>query len=121
MPGRGERLDSVGIGLVVVTVAWILLAAAVSGTNPLPMVAMVLLAAVALVVARGMAVRGRPLGAAAVSVVAAGLALLSFGGLAREAGGPLLYANANAAFFIQAALAGAVVALGWGTRGPRAS
>jgi peptidoglycan/xylan/chitin deacetylase (PgdA/CDA1 family)/O-antigen ligase len=117
--GRAYRLDAVGAALVAITAAWIIVVAVAGGSNPLPTLATLLATAGSLVLARGVAIRGRPLGPAALVAVAGVLALVSLGGLARAAGAPLLYANANAAFFVQASLAGLMVAVAWDGRPAR--
>ena len=119
MLGRAHRLDSIGATLLALTSAWIVVAAVTGGTDPLPTLATLLATAGTLILARGVAIRGRPLGPVAVIAMAGVLALVSLGGLARAAGAPLLYANANAAFFLQASLAGLMVAVTWDGRPAR--
>lgn len=111
------RLDLVGLILVVLAVAWTYVAAAASGGDPDPFVALVVAAASALVLGRISALIHRSIVPAGVVVVAAVLAfrtpdLLS----AAPLSGPFGYANAKGAFFLQAAIAGLLLAAGAGAR-----
>jgi peptidoglycan/xylan/chitin deacetylase (PgdA/CDA1 family)/O-antigen ligase len=110
---QARRLDVVGAVVAGLFALWILLSAAVNGTSPLPMLGTLLLAAGALTLARGLAVRDRSVGPAAVVTLGASAVLLGLGGLGGAAGAPLLYANANAALFVQVAAAGLMMAATW--------
>ena len=103
----------VGVLLAGATVTWAFLAAASSGGSPGPFVALVLGSAVALVIGRLLCSVRRSLVPGAIVGIASVLALttpdiLSGAPLA----GPLGYANANGAFFLQAAMAGLMLAAG---------
>ena len=111
-PGA-RRLDLVGGLLLVAFAVWILVTAVAGGTNPLPMLGTLLLAAGGLVLARGLAVRDGPRAPAAVAGLGVAGVLLGLGGLTGAAGAPLLYANANAALFAQAAAGALMVAATW--------
>lgn len=105
------RLDLIGLILAGAAAAWAYVAAAVSGGDPASFVALVLAAASALVLGRMAASFHRSLVPAAVVVVAAVMAfrtpdLLS----AAPLSGPFGYANATGAFFLQAAIAGLMLA-----------
>jgi O-antigen ligase/peptidoglycan/xylan/chitin deacetylase (PgdA/CDA1 family) len=117
----GRRLDVAGAVIGGGFAAWILLAAAVGGTNPLPMLGTVLLVCVSLILARGVAVRDRPGGAAAVVALGAAAVLVSLGGFTGAAGAPLLYGNANAALFLQAAAGALMMAATWRSTAGRVS
>jgi O-antigen ligase len=101
----------VGLWLAGAAVTWTLVAAASSGGSPGPFVALVLGSAVALVIGWLLCSIRRWLVPAAIVGTAAVLALttpdiLSGAPLA----GPFGYANANGAFFVQAAVAGLMLA-----------
>jgi O-antigen ligase/peptidoglycan/xylan/chitin deacetylase (PgdA/CDA1 family) len=116
---RAGRLDLAGLAILAALVAWILIAAVAGGTNPLPMLGTVLGAAAVLALARGVAVGGRPLGPAVVLAAAATAVVIGVGGLTGAAAAPLLYANANAALYLQAVAAGLMVAFTWTRTPPR--
>jgi O-antigen ligase/peptidoglycan/xylan/chitin deacetylase (PgdA/CDA1 family) len=112
-PATARRLDAAGVALGGVFGLWILVTAVAGGSNPLPMLGTLVLAAGALLLARGAAVKHRPVGPPAVVALGAAAVLLGLGGLGGAAGAPLLYSNANAAFFVQAAAGGLMMAATW--------
>jgi O-antigen ligase/peptidoglycan/xylan/chitin deacetylase (PgdA/CDA1 family) len=102
-------MDAIGVGLGAALLAWTLLSAVVTGTNPLPMVGLLLAVGGAFLASRAAGGPDRPWGAAAVVLVGLSVLLVSFGGVTDLTGGPLGYENAKASFFIQAGVAALVV------------
>jgi O-antigen ligase len=105
------RLDYAGVVLIVIWLVWIVVASIRMASNPLPAVLLVSGCALAMWVSRAAATR-TPVAVPTVVVIlaavfggSAGAALVDGGPLAK----PLGYANANAAFFVQAAVAGLMV------------
>jgi O-antigen ligase len=115
------RLDTFGFLILVALTGWVLLAAGVSGGSAGPSVALIVATAGAYLIARALAREWRLLGAAAVLAVAVGLTALSPGEVLSSAplSGPFGYVNAKAAFFVQSAIAGLILALGSGGSGGR--
>src|ERR671924_579954 len=114
-PKRAVWLDLAGLGLFAAAAGWTALAAASVGGDPRPVVALLLGAAAALAMGRLIAAVSRSL--VPLAVVGAAAALLVAN--PREAtsafplSAPLGYANANAAFFVQASVAALMVATIW--------
>jgi O-antigen ligase len=104
-------LDLVGLVLVAAAIVWTYLVGAWPGFSPGPYSAVLLASASALLIGR-LAASVRPtLVPAAVVGGAAWLAVITPDLLSGTAlGGPLGYANANGAFFLQAAMAGLILA-----------
>jgi peptidoglycan/xylan/chitin deacetylase (PgdA/CDA1 family) len=103
-------MDRFGLALLTTAVVWVVVSAIVSGGDPLPMIAAI--AAVALAIALGRA--GDPKIVAGVLAGAALVVALAspFGTFSLNPGfGIFDYANARAAFFVQAAAATAVLYL----------
>ena len=105
------RHDYAGVVLIVIWLVWIVVASIRMASNPLPAVLLVSGCALAMWVSRAAATR-TPVAVPTVIVMlaavlggSAGGALVDGGPLAR----PLGYSNANAAFFVQAAVAGLMV------------
>ena len=115
------RLDAVGASLFGAAVVWTLVAAVASGGNPVPAAAIYLAAGATLLGTRRMAPERRRLVPVVVLAVAVVLALPDAARLARglPGAGPFGYGNANAAFYLQAALAGGLVVLSWGSQALR--
>lgn len=123
---RGSAvLDRVGAGLVGASILWTLFVAVVRGGDPSGQVVMVAAVALVVVAARVSSVSGRVVAPAAVAVAGAVVLVASLGAQSRGAGlpfglpfgspstsfPPLLYSNANGAFFVQAAAAAVTVAM----------
>ena len=111
---RDGRLDLVGLSLLGAQLVWTVVAAAVSGGSPVPVLLALLAAAVALVIARSIAATRRIAVPAAVVAVALVLAIVSAPDLLRGAAGgmPFGYGNANGAFFAQSTVAALMIAFG---------
>lgn len=106
-------LDVVGAVLVVAAIAWTYLVGAWPGFSPGPYTAILLASASALVIGRRATSMRRTLVPATVVGGAAWVAVITPDLLSGAAlGGPLGYANANGAFFLQAAMAGLMLAAG---------
>jgi O-antigen ligase len=105
------RLDLVGVVMVGAAVAWISLVGEWPGVSPVPLIALLLASAAAVVFGRLGASVHRTLVPAVIVGGAALLAVATPDVLRGTAlGGPLGYANANGAFFLQAAVAGLMLA-----------
>lgn len=105
------RLDLVGVVLVGAAIGWTYLAAQWPGFSPAPFTALLLVCGVAIVLGRLAALMRRTLIPAVIVGGAALLAVATPDVLSGTAlGGPLGYANANGAFFVQAAMAGLILA-----------
>jgi peptidoglycan/xylan/chitin deacetylase (PgdA/CDA1 family) len=106
-------LDAVGAALALAAVAWQVVSWAASGGSPWPGIGVLLAAAGAL--AAGRLAFGSQASLAPMMVVAVAVALALFfpRGLFGDgaASGPFHYGNAKGAFFLQAALAGGIVAM----------
>jgi O-antigen ligase len=110
----GRIVDLVGLALLGGLIGWILLSAGVSGGDPLPAVLLSLAAAGALVASRLISSRLPSLVPAVLVVVAVVLAAATLPDQLTHdpTGRPLGYANANAAFFLQAAIGALMIATG---------
>lgn len=117
-----DVLDLAGLALVAAAIGWTLAAAAASGGSPIPVVSLLAASAVSLTVGRVASSRVR--WAAPAIVLAAALALFLASPGATLSGSPLYgpfgYANAAGAFFVQAAVAGLMVAVSVRSTGGRA-
>jgi O-antigen ligase len=108
-----SSLDLVGVVLVVAAIAWTYLVGAWPGFSPGPYTAILLASASAMVIGRLATSVRRTLVPATVVGGAAWVAVSTPDLLSGTAlGGPLGYANANGAFFLQAAMAGLMLAAG---------
>ncbi len=114
----GRLIDMVGAGLFAGYGTWILVAWARSGGSAVPALGLLLACGLALVAARSMGSFARlvvPSAAlAAALLVAAGSRTGVFS--ASPLSGPLEYANADGAFYVQAVIAGLMLAFGAGPR-----
>lgn len=105
------RLDLIGLGLAGSAIGWSLLVAVWPGSSAGPFTSLLLASAAALVIGRLTASVRRTLVPAAVVGGATLVAVATQDVLSGTAlGGPLGYANANGAFFVQAAIAGLMLA-----------
>jgi O-antigen ligase len=105
------RLDLLGLVLVGALIGWTQLVGAWPGFSPGPFTGLLLACTAAFVIGRLVASVGRTLVPAAVVAGAGVLAVTTPDILSGTAlGGPLGYANANGAFFVQAAMAGVMLA-----------
>lgn len=106
-PGLQRRLDLVGLLLAGAAIAWAHLVSSWPGSSAGPFTALVLASVSALVIGRLAASVRRTLVPMAVIAGVALVALTTRDVLSgTPLGGPLGYANANGAFFVQAAIAG---------------
>lgn len=110
--------------MVAVSIAWALALSIVRGGDPSGQVVLLLALAAVVVAARVLSASGRTAGPVAVAVAGAVLLLASVGAHTRGTGlpfglpigppktslPPLIYPNANGAFFVQAAAAGLILA-----------
>lgn len=114
--GRTARtgLDLTGLTLFAAAAGWTFVAARLSGGRPEPVAALFVACGFAWAAGKATATRHRLLVPGAVVVAAAALALYSPESILSRAplAGPFGYANAKGAFFVQAALAGLMVAVG---------
>jgi O-antigen ligase len=109
-------VDSVGAGLFLVTGAWMVLASLDSGGSAVPGVQLLLGCGLALVVVRKIGPQARVVVPAAVLLTATIIAAGSDTGVLSTAplSGPFRYINADSAFYVQAAIAGLMLAAGAG-------
>jgi len=112
-PGRYPTGNIVGLAIIGALAAWTLLAAAASGGNPWPPVALIVVCGGAFIAASRIEHRRLGTAPAVVVVIALGFVVVSpLGTFAGGAGeGPFGYANAKAAFFVLAAIAAVMVAI----------
>jgi glycosyltransferase involved in cell wall biosynthesis/ribosomal protein S18 acetylase RimI-like enzyme/O-antigen ligase len=108
-----SRLDVVGFVLFGAGAAWMIVVAVAVDGSPLPAAALFLGCAVAFAAGRSVASRGSTIIPGAVVVMAAGLVIASPLGTwsAAPLSGPLGYANAKAALFVQAAVAAVMLVI----------
>jgi O-antigen ligase/polysaccharide polymerase Wzy-like membrane protein len=107
-------LDVAGVLLMGALISWTYVAALRSGGDPGPSIALMLAAVAAFVAARWLSSFHRLIPPAFLLVAAGAVALWSAGDLLTRAqlSKPLGYSNANAAFFVQAAVAALMVTVG---------
>ncbi|MGH2636012.1 MAG: O-antigen ligase family protein [Actinomycetota bacterium] len=105
------RVDAIGAALLGALVAWTFASAAIAGGSPVPVAAVVLACAAALVVGRATGRFARWLVPAAVAASAAVLILTPKAFTSAPLQGPFGYANAAGAFFALASVASAVGAV----------
>lgn len=104
-------MDAFGLLLLGVAISWAYLPPAWPGFSGGPLMALLVACAVALSIARLTAPRNRPLVPAVIVGATALLALSTKDLLSGAAlGGPMGYANANGAFFLQGSMAGLILA-----------
>lgn len=107
----GRALDGLGVALVAAAIAWTFVASGASGGSPGPVAGLLGVTACALALGRVAGLLGRWLVPAAVVAVAATVAMVSPDTLSRSPlQGPFGYVNAAGAFFVQASLAGLMLA-----------
>lgn len=130
---REVVLDRVGAALVAASIAWALALSIVRGGDPSGQVVLLLALAAVVAAVRVLSASGRPVGPMAVAAAGAVLLLASIGAHTRGAGlpfglpigppktsaPPLIYPNANGAFFVQAAAASLILAAARVGRGLR--
>jgi O-antigen ligase len=109
-----RRLDLIGLGLLLCAVGWVALASSSTGASPLAAVALLAGSGAALVVARLAASVGRVLVPVAIVAAAAVLIFRSpdeiFTAVPRA--GPFGFSSVTGAFYLQATMAGLMVATG---------
>ncbi|HXF57746.1 MAG TPA: O-antigen ligase family protein [Actinomycetota bacterium] len=120
-PDPGRLLDRVGLGLAAAAAGWVLLAWARRGGDPTGQVVVLLASAGALLAARAVSSLRPWLVPLAVVVTAVALVLTDPTGVysARPTAGPFGSSSLTAAFFLQAALAAALVATETAARAAR--
>lgn len=109
-------LDGVGVGLFAGAGTWMVLSSARSGGSAVPGMALLLGCGLALVAARSLGSHARLVVPSAALLAALIVAAGSSTGLFSTAplSGPLKYLNADGAFYVQAAMAGMMLAFGAG-------
>jgi O-antigen ligase len=115
---RAGVLDTVGVGLFVAAGCWMLWTSLRSGGSAAPGIRVLLICGLVLVVVRTLGPRARLIVPAACLVAAVIVAARSKTGILTTAplSGPLEYVNADGAFYVQAAIAGLMLAYGAGSR-----
>jgi glycosyltransferase involved in cell wall biosynthesis/ribosomal protein S18 acetylase RimI-like enzyme/O-antigen ligase len=112
-PVRLTRLDVVGLVLFAAGAAWAVAATVLTGGSAVPLAALFLACALAFAAARLLSSRGAVVIPGTIVVMTAGLILTSPLGTWSQAplAGPLGYANAKSALFVQAAIAAVMLAV----------
>lgn len=119
---RAERprrlIDAAGLAIFVGCGVWMMVSWARSGGTPGPGLGLLIACGLALMAARGMGPRARLLVPSAALAAAVLVAAGSRTGLFSSSplSGPLEYVNADGAFYVQAAIAGLMLAFGAGPR-----